>query len=66
MVKNVLKETKIPVQIESVTTSNEAQNGAHPFGSFCITLNKELVTYRISTAAQFRKLLNEKGIAKLQ
>jgi len=40
------KQLNLPVQIVDIKGYGEAQNGVHPYGTFCILLGGKVLTYR--------------------
>jgi len=40
------KKVNLPVQIKDIKNYKEAQNGVHPYGTFCILLDGKVLTYR--------------------
>jgi len=41
------KEANIPVKIQHISSSRDAQeNGVHPYGTFCILLDGKVVSYK--------------------
>jgi hypothetical protein len=42
----IAKEANIPFRIEHVKSCKEAQNSAHPYGTFCVLFNGKVLSYR--------------------
>jgi len=40
------KEANLPARIMHVESCKEAQNGVHPYGTYCVLLNGKVLTYR--------------------
>jgi GNAT superfamily N-acetyltransferase len=40
------KHINLPLQIKDIKNCKEAQNGVHPYGTFCILLDGKVLTYR--------------------
>jgi ribosomal protein S18 acetylase RimI-like enzyme len=62
IIEKVGKELGIPVRIEEIKNSKEAQ-AIHPIGTLCIILNGEFFSHYPNTEKGFKKQLNKKGIA---
>jgi GNAT superfamily N-acetyltransferase len=41
-----VKQVNLPMRIINVKTCREAQNGVHPYGTFCVLLDGNVLTYR--------------------
>lgn len=46
LVVEIAKQANVPVRIEHIESCKEAQNSIHPYGTFCVLLNGEVLTYR--------------------
>lgn len=47
LLKQMAKEANIPVKTQHISSSRDAQeNGVHPYGTFCILLDGEVVSYK--------------------
>jgi hypothetical protein len=42
----ISKQADIPCRIENVENCKQAQNGADPYGTFCVMLNGRVLGYR--------------------
>ncbi|SES87167.1 Acetyltransferase (GNAT) family protein [Methanococcoides vulcani] len=63
IVENVAKKAGIPVTIKQLDTCDEVQNnGIHPFGTYCVLLDGEFLTYNCGVEKDIVKLLKGKGI----
>ncbi|UCE12612.1 MAG: GNAT family N-acetyltransferase [Candidatus Heimdallarchaeota archaeon] len=45
-IEEYAKEHKIPIEVMNITNSKEAQTVPHPYGTYCILLNGEILSYR--------------------
>jgi ribosomal protein S18 acetylase RimI-like enzyme len=53
------KEHDLPVRIANVRNCREAQNGIHPYGTYCILLNGKVVTYRPIGKNRMNEIITE-------
>lgn len=61
-VKEMVETTKrinLPMQIIEIKTCKEAQNNVHPYGTFCVLLDRKVVTYRPIGARGLLEYLSE-------
>jgi GNAT superfamily N-acetyltransferase len=54
------KEHNIPLRIENIRNCKEAQNGVHPYGTYCVLLNGKVVTYRPIGRKGINEFITEK------
>jgi hypothetical protein len=45
-IKEVAEEHDLPLGVESIRNCSEAQHSVYPYGTYCILINGEVVTYR--------------------
>jgi len=45
-IRETAKRINLPLQIKEIKNCEEAQNSVHPYGTFCILLDGEVLTYR--------------------
>jgi GNAT superfamily N-acetyltransferase len=60
-IKEVATEHDLPLRVESVRNCSEAQNSVHPYGTYCILMNGEVVTYHPIGKKGMNEFIAEKG-----
>jgi GNAT superfamily N-acetyltransferase len=58
-IREVAEERDLPLRVESISNCNEAQNSVHPYGTYCILINGEVVAYRPIGKRRMNELIGE-------
>ena len=60
IVERVAEKIGLLVQVEYLTSCKDAQNCVHPYGTYCILLDGEVLTYRFVSEKEFTRILSKK------
>ncbi|MGC9779998.1 MAG: hypothetical protein HZR80_12205 [Candidatus Heimdallarchaeota archaeon] len=63
VVQRVAKKLNLPFRVIEITDCKQAQrNGIHPYGTYCVVLNGEALTYRASSEKDILELIKKKEV----
>jgi hypothetical protein len=62
-IKRIAEKTGIPARVVPILTCEEAQrNGMHPYGTFCVILDGEVVSYYPGDLKEVKQSLNRAAV----
>ena len=62
IVAEVAAKADLPFRIRQLQNCEDAQNGVHPYGTFCVLLNGRVFTYHYLLEKEIVQLFAESGI----
>ncbi|MFX0185964.1 MAG: GNAT family N-acetyltransferase [Candidatus Hodarchaeota archaeon] len=60
--RDIAETLNIPFKVEYILNCKDAQNGVHPYGTFCVLYNGEVLTYHSDSRKNLLNLLVRKGV----